>query len=232
VRVSYRNDLAWLSLLAASNLMKTFINVISTTVIASMLLTFGYIGLEPEMVVAATATDQVIVTLNVTAGIAITDAPNTSMSTNLGIAANTAVATSTWNVKTNNNLGYSLAVRASTLPAMQASSTALIPDYQTGVPALWNVVPGTAGFGYSVYGVDVSTGTWGSGSSCSAATSTPNATLKYRGFTTSDYVIAIHNSTTTPTGADSNLCYAVEQDNFYINSGTYTATITATATTL
>lgn len=213
--------------------MKIFINAVSATVIASLILTISYMSLEPEIVVAATVSDQVIVTLNVTAGIAITDAPNTSMSTNLGISTNTAVATSTWNVKTNNNLGYALAVHASTLPAMQASSTAVIPDYQTGAPNTWSVASGNFAFGYSAFGTDVPTGTWGSGTTCSGvATSTINTNLRYRGFTTVDFTVATHNSTTTPAGIDSNVCYAVEQNNAYIQSGTYTATITATATTL
>jgi hypothetical protein len=116
---------------------------------------------------------------------------------------------------------------------MQASSTALIPDYQTGAPIAWNVTSGTAAFGYSAYGTDVTTaGGWGSGASCSASANVPSATLFYKGFTATDTVIARHNSTTTPAGIDSTVCYAVEQDNFYINSGTYTADITATAVTL
>lgn len=188
---------------------------------------------EPSLVGAVSATDQVVVSLQVDAGISITSPSDTTMSTNLGVAVNTAVGTTTWNVKTNNNLGYTLAVKASTNPAMQ-SATNLVDDYSTStVPTLWNVTTGHANFGFSAFGTDVDTGTWGSGSFCNGSgTSTVNTTLKYFGFYTTDKQIATRSSTTTPSGVDATVCFAVEQDGMYIPSGIFTATITATATTL
>jgi hypothetical protein len=189
--------------------------------------------LEPSVSSAAVATDSVIVTLNVVSGITITSPADTPMSTSLGVSTNTAIATTTWNVKTNNNLGYTLVVTSSTFPAMKASPTQFVNDFpSTSTPALWSTL-GTGGwFGYSGYGTDVSTGTWGTGSSC-GATSTPSGTLKYAGFSsTTANAIATRSATTTTAGVDTTICYAVEQKSVYIDSGTYTATITATATTL
>ncbi len=187
---------------------------------------------EPLSVGAAAVQDQVTVTLNVTTGISITSPADVSMSTNLGVSANTAVGTTTWNVKTNNSLGYTLAVHASTTPAMQSGGDSIL-DYQTGAPNTWSATTSNAYFGYSGFGTDVPTGTWGSGSFCNgASTSTISTTLKYKGFTTSDVTVATRSSTTTTSGVDTTICFAVEQNNFYVPSGTYTAVITATATTL
>jgi hypothetical protein len=190
----------------------------------------GYIYTRTD--VAEAVTDDVVVTLNVAAGISITSPSDTSMSATIGVTQNTAVATTTWNVKTNNAAGYTLTVQSSTDPAMQ-SGTDSVPNDQTGAPALWSTSAGTAEFGYSANGTDVSTGTWGTGSYCAGSGSNSIPTgLKYKGFTTSGVTVATRSSTTTTAGIDTNICYAVEQNGFYIPSGTYTATITGTATTL
>ena len=214
-------------------LLSTFHKAFVTSVVVSVLFAVIAVYLEPVISTAATATDSVILTLNVVAGITITSPADTPMSTSLGVSTNTAIATTTWNVKTNNNLGYTLVVTSSTFPAMKASPTQFVNDFpSTSTPALWSTL-GTGGwFGYSGYGTDVSTGTWGTGSSC-GATSTPSGTLKYAGFSsTTASAIATRSATTTTAGVDTTICYAVEQKSVYISSGTYTATITATATTL
>lgn len=204
--------------------------IIAVTAVA--LSPFAYSAIEPEVAHALSANDQVIVTLTVDAGISITDAANTSMSQNLGVTANTAIATSTWNVKTNNAAGYTLGVRATTSPAMR-NGTNNILDYTPAVaatPETWDV-SNNAEFGFSAFGTDVSTGTWGATTNCGAA-HVPNATLKYRDFDTSDITIGSRAATTTTAGIDSTVCYAVEQDTFYVPSGVYQATIVATATAL
>ncbi len=217
--------------------MKKFISVLSLSVISALVLSLMSASIEPSIVTAATASDTVVVTLNVTADISISDSANVSMSQPLSSSVNTAVGTSTWNVATNNAAGYTLTVRSTSSPAMQATTTGdTIANDQTGAPATWSVSSGQAEFGYSATGTDVSTGTWGSaGSATCSATGTAHTistTLKYKGFTTSDVTIATRSSTTTPAGVNAVLCYAVEQNGFYIPSGTYQATIVATATTL
>ncbi len=182
---------------------------------------------------ALAASSSVVVTLNVTTGISISSPSNTTLSTTLGVAANGAVGTTTWTVITNDVAGYTLALNATTSPAMQSGS-ATVADYQTGAPNTWSVTSGNAAFGYSAFGTDVSTGTWGTGAACNGATgnNATSTTLKYKGFTTSPFTVASRAATTTPTGISSTICYAVEQNNFFIPSGTYTATIVATATAL
>lgn len=211
--------------------------IVGLSLIVTMMLVVGGMYFEPNLVNAVQATDSVVVTLQVDTGITITSPADTVMSTALGAAVNTAIATTTWNVKTNNVLGYALTVAASTNPAMRVSPTQYVNNFATTTtPELWSTIPnGRAEFGYSAFGTDVNTTTYGTptgGVSC-GATSTPSTSLKYRGFTTSPSpTIATRAATTTTSGVDTTICYAVEQKGVYIDSGSYTATITATATTL
>ena len=176
----------------------------------------------------------VVVTLNVDAGIAITSPSNISMSRNLSMVNMTAVASSTWTVTTNNITGYNLTVKASTAPAMQQNATTTVADYTLVTPSTWSVSAGAAAFGFSAYGPDTVDGTWGNGASCQASANVPATDLNYLGFTTSTStpVVATRSATTTFAGSATTVCFAVEQNAFYIPSGTYTATITATAVTI
>lgn len=204
----------------------------------SILLFFSFFISKLNSVIAQTSdADSVVVTLDVTAGIAIDSPSDVSMSRPLSMTNMTAIGTSTWNVVTNNAAGYNLTVKADTSPAMQqnVSTTTTIADYNTGTPTLWSVSAGTAKFGFSAFGPDTSDATWGTGESCSGgADHDPSSSLKYLGFTTStsSLAIATRSSTTTFAGSATTVCFAVEQNSFYIPSGQYKATITATAVTI
>lgn len=191
----------------------------------------AYSLLEP--VFAQSATDNVTVTLTVDSGITISDGANVTMSPNLGVATNSSIGTSSWNVKTNDPNGYTLAVKASASPAL-SSGTDSFADYTeavSGTPETWSVGSGAKEFGFSAYGTDTTTGTWGTGSSCGSG-GTPSATQKYVGFKTTDKTIATRATTTTTSGVTTSICFAAEQNTVYAAAGTYTATITATATVL
>ncbi len=192
---------------------------------------FTYGAFEPQLANAITASDSVVITLVVNKEITITSPADSSMSTNLGLAQNTAVGTTTWNVKTNDSTGYTMAVQATSAPAMQSGAFS-ITDYQTNAPNLWSATSGNAYFGYSAFGSDTLSATWGTDTDCYGATNNSISTgLKYQGFKTSAGTnIASHSATTTSAGVDTTVCYAVEQNAFFIPAGTYTATITATAT--
>lgn len=209
----------------------SFLTTLSISILITSLL--SYFG--PGIVLAQTsASDTVIVTLNVTAGISIDSPSDVTMSRNIGVAADTAVASTTWTVRTNNVTGYNLTLKASTEPAMQQNSTTTVADVAaTTTPATWSVGVGTAAFGFSAYGTDVSTATWGTGGNCEASSHVPSTSLKYAGFRTStSTVVATRAATTTSAGVGTTVCFAVAQNAFYIPSGTYTATITATAVTI
>ncbi len=196
-------------------------------------LPFVYPLLEGQSVNAATASDTVLVTLNVDAGISITSPSDVSMSQNLGVSADTAVGTAVWNVKTNNAAGYTIAVKATTSPALVSGSNS-VADYTPAVaatPETWSVPSSSAEFGFSAFGSHISTGTWGTDSDCLAGANVPSAGLKYRDFDTSDITLGSSSATTTTAGVNTTVCFAAEQDTIYIPSGVYIATIVATATT-
>lgn len=190
-----------------------------------------YSFVESNVVTAATDNDDVVVTLVVGSGIAITHPADVTMSPNMGMSSNSSIGSSTWTVISNNVNGYSLAVKASASPAL-VSAGGSFADYtetSNGVPESWSVESGNKEFGFSAFGTHVNTTTWGTGSSCGSGGS-PSGTLKYVGFETTDQIIAQNGNATA--GTDTTVCYAAAQNGVYAPSGTYTATITATATEL
>jgi len=207
--------------------------IIVTTLGVLVITSLGFIITEPSNVRAATS-QAVVVTLNVTTGVAVTVNSNSvTMSTALdAFGTNSAVATSTFTVVTNDPLGYTFTLGASTGPAMKSGSN-VVADYSTTTaPSTWSVASGDARFGFSVFGPDRKNGAmWGSGSLCDSGTSTPNTNLKYTGFAVVATTTAGNTSTTTPAGNTTTVCYAVQQNNTFIPGGVYTATITGTATT-
>jgi len=211
------------------NIKKVFI----ISLISLFFIQMIYVYFEPATVTAASVTDNVIVTLTVDSGITITAPANVTMAPNIGIAANGSIGSAVWNVKTNRATGYSLAVKASAAPALVsgANSFADYTEAVVGTPELWNVPASAKEFGYSAYGTDTVTATWGTSASCGAA-GVPAVAQKYVGFKTTDLTIATRNTVTTPAGIDTTICFAAEQDTIYVASGTYTASITATATEL
>lgn len=190
---------------------------------------------EPTIINAVT--DDVIVNLTVDSGISITSPANVTLgSANMGISVNTAIGTAVWNVKTNDPAGYVLTIKnASTSPAMKGAggigNFANYTETPANSPDLWAVDAGTYQFGYSVRGTDVNTTTYGTGADCGTG-NTPSATLKYRHASTSEISAATRNSTTTTSGIDTTACFAAGQNGVYAAAGSYSATITATATTL
>lgn len=213
-------------------LRESFLSVLIVSVL--LLTAFTYL---PSYVWAQTsAEDSVLITLTVEAGILISSPSDTSMSRSLGVAADSAIASTTWTVRTNNITGYNLTLKATSSPAMKnnASSTVYVSDFSTTTPTTWSVPSASSSFGFSAYGTDVNTTTWGSDADCQAGDAhTPSATLKYSAFTTSTSSVVATRANTTPyAGIATTVCYAVGQNGYYIPSGTYTATIVATAVTI
>lgn len=214
---------------------KNFIKKILVSSVAFILvLQIVYFTVEPTISTAATAPDSVVVTLNVTSGVTISDGSNASMTPNIGITANKSIGNSSWSVATNSVTGYTLAVKASTNPALRNGSTDNFADYTEGTPGTpdtWSVTAGTKEFGYSVNGADALVGTWGTYSGCGdTGTGVVASGSKYRGLSTSDVTVASRSGVTPTSGITTNICFAAEQNGVYAASGSYTATITATAT--
>jgi len=209
--------------------------IFTISIISLFFIQMLYLIMEPTVIIAATVTDNVIVTLNVTSGVTISNGVDTTMTPNIGVISDKSIASSSWNVATNSATGYTLAVKASTTPALKNGSVDSFADYTEavgGTPDPWGgVAVGTKEFGYSAYGTDTPTGTWGTALDCgNVGTGITNVAQKYRGLSTTDATIASRASVTPNVGITTNICFAAQQNAIYAASGTYTATITATAT--
>lgn len=199
----------------------------------SLLIFGGYIYFEPEVVGAVTA--EIDVTLTVTSEITIT-APTSpvAMSQALSMTSNTATGTATpWTVKTNNVTGYTLSMKGdnANIMASPASSFTDYTEATTGTPEMPWTVSSAYEFGFSVYGADAPTATWGTDTDCTGASAhVPSTTLKYRGFSgVTAITVATSGSKTTTSGTALTQCLGVEQNGVYAPSGSYTADITGTA---
>lgn len=215
----------------------TYIKKILTASIISLFLLQATYALIVEPTIAsaidAVSSPTTVVTLTVDAGITITAGTNVTMDPNLGISANSSIGSSAWTVKTNNAAGYTLSVKASTAPALKSTGAKVIADYTEatpGTPDAWVVGSGAKEFGFSAYGTNVP-GDFGTGASCGTS-GTPTPTLKYLGFKTTDKQIATLGTVTSTAGVATNICFAAAQNGVFADSGIYTATITATASTL
>jgi hypothetical protein len=184
---------------------------------------------------AFAVTDNVVVTLDVDSGISISDGAAVTMAPNISVSANGSIGSSSWTVITNGANGYSLSVNDSTDPALKSASDSFAnyTEAVAGTPEVWSVPSGNKEFGYSAYGTDTSTGTWGTAASCGAA-GVPSGTQKYVGFeaTPTQKIIATRATVTPFAGITTTICFAAEQDGIFAAAGTYTATITGTAVTL
>jgi hypothetical protein len=190
--------------------------------------------IEPSDTYAQSASDSIDVTQSVTTGITISSPSDITM-TALSTSQNTSVGTAAWTVTTNSAGGYNLTVYASTAPALSRSGGGgNIADYTPAVsetPETWSV-SSAAEFGYSAFGTHTPTGTWGTDSDCVAGANVPSTTLKWRDFdlTGSADQISSSSSPTGTSGTATNICVATEQNGIFAAAGTYSATITATAT--
>lgn len=216
---------------------KDFLKLMSGSVVMTLLAVTSFASVEPMLVQAATVTDDVNVTLNVTDSIAISSPSDATMSDNITVTNNSAIGSTTWNVKTNALLGYTLSVKSATTtaPAMKqpTDNTQVINDFTAGAstPTTWSVGTNTAEFGFGSYSESGDDGDYGGDTSCGSA-SVPSASLNYSSLTSSNKQILSRSATTTQAGVNTVVCYAAAQGtNFLITSGTYLATVTATAVT-
>lgn len=179
--------------------------------------------------------DTITVTLVVNAGITITALVDpVALAPEFGIVNANAYGRSGFTVVTNDPDGYTLGVAASTNPALEHNTSGLdeFSDYTEetpDTPEAWSVASGAKEFGFSIYGTDKISG-YGTGSCDSAGVVT--GTMLYEGFSMSNQQVATRAVSTPFAGIATNICFRVEQKDVFAREGTYTATITGTATVL
>lgn len=204
--------------------------ILSLTLIISLLCFGNYLFFEPEIIKAAN--DAVVVTLTVSPEISVSDAAAITMDSAITMtqATSTGGGNSPWTVKTNDTDGWTFTVAASQNPALQ-SATRKIDNWQPSTSTSWHAT-NTAAFGFAVFGDDVRTDSWGTDTNCTSTESgKPSTTLFWRGFNSTNAVTVVtSNATTSAAGSNIYLCAVAEQNQYYIADGTYTATITGTAT--
>lgn len=168
----------------------------------------------------------------------LTDPGDVVMDTALtGITANSSFGTSTFNVSTNNLLGYTVDIKFSTGTAMQATATDdVIPNYDTGDgngDYDMSVGAGEAFFAYSVYNettpldVDPSFEDNGSNSCGGGGSATYGKCWYNQTDASTDVRIIDASSNTAASGATSSVLFQVQVGN---NSGVATGWYRATAT--
>lgn len=175
-------------------------------------------------VYGASASDSVTVSLNINNYVSISAPSDVTMSAIAG-SGGTSTGTAAWSVATNNAVGYSLNVAAGATPAMSSGANTIADYTETvpGTPETWSVAASASEFGFSAEGAATPTLTWGTPSTSAG---------KYRGFTGTTG-IQVANSASPTSGQATTVYFKAELGSSKLqSSGTYTATITATATTL
>jgi hypothetical protein len=182
---------------------------------------FSFSESDRGIKVAGVASDSVEISVTVSEAISISSPGDISLSPEI-IGSGSATGDVTWNLITNNDSGWKLELEADSSPAMQKGAD-YFADYTeatAGVPENWSVGNNDSEFGFSVDG--------------SYAKSEYFSGTRFEGFSGSTKIEVADDSLSTPSGGaevDVNFRAEVGVDATQ-PSGLYTATITATATTL
>lgn len=171
-------------------------------------------------IVAGEATDSITVTVSVVPSISIDSPANVNLSPDIE-ETGAATGSATWNVETNNSDGWQLEVAADASPAMTSGGNSFA-DYSETVedtPESWSIANNVSEFGFGATGSYIKL-KFGAG--------------KYMGFNgTTKEQIASRASASGGSGDDTTVIFRAEVGSAKSQSiGDYTATITATATTL
>lgn len=158
---------------------------------------------------------------------------NTAMTPTInGTVGGTANASAALNVKTNNSLGYTLQIKASTSPALQSGSNNFAdytlagadPDYA------WAVAASASEFGFTPEGTDIITRYKDDGASCNQALGSSTADTCWDPLSTTYNNIAQSSAGNLPSGADTAVKFRAEAGAAAGQAnGTYTATVIFTA---
>ena len=178
-----------------------------------------------------TASDQVNVALAVDSTISITSPTDISLGNIVGTGQSTLASSfATWNVKTNNTLGYALSWQSSSASMTNANSDTIAgyTPASSGTPETWNVAATDSEWGAHLASTSttVNTTTWGA-----LNTYAGGKWLNINNI--SPYTIATRNTETSITGDNEIVYFGGEIGASKLQpTGTYTTDVTMTATTL
>jgi hypothetical protein len=124
--------------------------------------------------------------------------------------------------------------KSSTTPSLKSAddSFANYTETSPGVPDYtWSVAADNAEFGFSPKGADIASRFKDNGlDTCSTGSSQTPDKCWYK-LITSDLTIASSTTANNPSGTDTTINFQSQSTGHFLNPGTYTATITFTATT-
>ena len=218
--------------------------IILLSIVLSIAVAAIFINFEPGLISAVTTIQATsTVTLTVDSELAMTTPGDISMTPSITLTQDTSMGTATMVVTTNDTDGYTLNIRATNSPAMRSTADPTV-DYfsnltlaSTTAPQSWAQNANRYEFGYSVFGTDtdsVNPPHWNNDSevSCGSPDATAiSSSLNWWEASTTLILAASRTATTTQDGATTTLCVAAEQgSNVFAPSGTYEATLEATAT--
>jgi len=154
---------------------------------------------------AAPVSDQVNVNVQVSDYISISSPGDVTLATIAG-AGGSSEGNATWQVSTNNDMGYKLDIAATGSPAMTKGADSFADYSGAGV---WSIPATQSAFGFSV-----------------------TDTSSYQGFTGATPIL-VRNSTNETAGENTTINFKAEVGASHLQaSGAYSANLTVTATTL
>jgi len=213
-----------------------------TVKLSAVVFLFGliiFVIFEPAIMNASTNTNTITLTANVSQEVTISSPGNTSFSGSIpGVSGNPGLpvtASSTWKVITNNPTGFIMTLNSSQSPALYLDGNYYFNDYGTspGTPVYGWSVPtvNDARFGFTVEPAttgDIASTFLSSGSACGSGSY--NADACWAGFNGTTPVTIINRHTLTDANGQSEVVkFNAESNARLLETGNYTATITATA---
>lgn len=158
-------------------------------------------------------------------------APSDLTMSSVSSAAGRSDGSVAWTVTTDNEAGYTLAIKAATTPALRSISDGFdnyspggsVPDYT------WSVAANASEFGFSPEGADAASTYLDNGSACGTGSS-DTADRCWDGFSTTNKTIASRTSNNTPSGTVTTVKLQAEVTTGRSQpTGNYSTTLTATA---
>jgi hypothetical protein len=190
----------------------------SFSLIAFLVITFGYWIAEPNIVGAAVATDDVNVNLNVAATISINHPTDVTMAPDI-TGTGSSTGQTTWTVTTNNSSGWKLEVETNQANTMHSGSD-VFTDYTEaveGTPETWSILGSASEFGFGATGTYIET---------------KFGAAKFMGFNNAVKEQVSHSAAETA-GDDTTVIFKAEVGSTKLQpTGAYASVVTATATTL
>ncbi len=197
--------------------------LLSTVLFFGLCLVFVFFAAmeEYQVLVAGTDSDSVTISVEVNEVISISSPSDETLTPDIP-ETGTATGDVTWTVSTNGTDGWELKLEANTSPAMTIAGNSFA-DYTEavlGVPEAWSVAASASEFGFSAGG--------------SYAKSKYSDGTLFEGFSGSTKILVADDDDATPGGgADVDVNFRAEAGSSKSQApGTYTARITATATSL